>query len=591
MPPHRPAGRTDRVVARAGPGGSTASGAGRSGTAGALMTDHLTLPAALAPWAPALSALTSDVALAMGPLIRQIDDLLSRTEGGSTEGDQPDGYAGLAVRGTIERLLPSQLLLMQELPDEFVRRAAGGELLYLASAMQSAALRGRVAVLVDTGPGQLGAARLVQLAALVVLHRRAASQGRSLVVGVLSDRPGNWRGGDLGAQLAGWLAARRAAEPTPSKVREWREQLDAADQAWLLTGPELASHLPNRNRMLVSEEQEWGVDGATTVRVAVGDRHLDLPLPPVEVALRVLRGSGFRDASVGVSAGTGPLRAPMFPSAAPYLIARGDGPAEVVSVRVPTGRPRRHRLPGPVLAASWLGRRLVVLTCVDETLRAVVIGKPLGRLQDLAIRLAAVGMSVSDVEAAAAGALSPLFFQSGDLLCELGGGWWRLSTRDSHSLSSYAAVAPGRQMDGPRMAWRGDTQIGVSGLSGEVGIPAAAQVVLGAGARTAWSLDGTTWRVHAASGLVGDVTVTAETKVIGVVDIDGPQLVTVSSGGLIVRLVSPARTRTLTRWSGGIGEPAVHPSEPWLAVPRPDGLIEVADLAANHLLRAVRSTG
>ncbi|MFC4018437.1 hypothetical protein ACFOW4_10855 [Micromonospora sp. GCM10011542] len=554
------------------------------------MTDPLTLPASLAPWAPALSALTGDVALALGPLVRRIDDLISGTEDGSTGEGQPDGYAGLAARGPIERLLPSQLLLMQELPDEFVRRAAGGELLYLAPATRSDAARGRVAVLVDTGPGQLGAARLVQLAALVVLHRRAASQGRSLVLGVLGEQPGTWRDGDLRAQLARWLVARSATEPDPSTVREWTEQLDAADQAWLLTGPHLASHLPNRNRVLVSYEQEWGVDGASTVRVVVGERHLDLPLPSGEVALRVLRGTGFRDAAVGVSAGAGPLRAPTFPSAAPYLIARGDGPTEVVSVRVPTGRPRRHQLPGPVLAASWFGRRLAVLTCVDETLRAVVIGKPLGRLQELAVPLATVGLSVGDVEAAANGTLSPLYFQGGDLLCEFGGDWHLLSTRDSHRLPSYATVAPGRQMDGPRVAWRNGAHIRVAGLSGEVAIPATAQVVLGAGTRTAWSLDGTTWRIHAAPGLVGDVTVPQETKVIGVVDIDGPQLVTLSSGGLIVRLVSPARTQTLTRWSGGVGQPALHPSEPWLAVPRPDGLIEVADLAANHVLRTVGST-
>ncbi|MEV4825163.1 hypothetical protein [Micromonospora sp. NPDC049274] len=555
------------------------------------MTGRLTLPASLAPWAPALSTLTSDVALALGPLVRQIDHLCTAPEDGSSDDGQPDGYSGLASRGTIERLLPSQLLLMRELPDEFVRRAAGGELLYLAPATRAAAVRGRVVALVDTGPGQLGAARLVQLAALVVLHRRAAAQGRSLVIGLLGERTGDWRDGDLGSQLAGWLAARRAADPSPSTVREWLEHLDAADQAWLLTGPHLADHLPDRSRVLVSHEQEWDVDGVSVVRVVVGERHLDLPLPRGEVALRVLRGSGFRDATDGVDAGAGPLRVPTFPSAAPYLIARGHGPTEVVSVRVPAGRPRRHQLPGPALAAAWLGRRLVVLTCVDETLRVVVIGKALGRLQDLAVPLATVGVSADEVERAAEGALSPLHFQRGDLLCAVGGGWWSLSTTGNHRLSSYVTVAPGRQLDVPRVAWRAGAHLEVTELTGTTPIPASAQVVLGGGSRIAWSLDATTWRLHDASGHVGDVQVPEETTVIGVVDLDGPQLVTLSSGGLVVRLVSPDRTRTLTRWSGGTGAPALHPSEPWLAVPRPDGLIEIADLAADHVLRTVRSTG
>ncbi|MEU7587332.1 hypothetical protein AB0A95_13630 [Micromonospora sp. NPDC049230] len=551
------------------------------------MTDHRSLPASLTPWAPALSALTSDVALAMGPLVRRIDELFSGAEGAGAADGHPDGYDGLAPRGTIERLLPSQVQLLRELPDEFVRRAAGGELLYLASASRSAATRGRVVVLVDTGPGQLGAARLVQLAALVVLHRRAASHGRSLVLGVLGERPGSWRDGDLAKQLAGWLLARRAADPEPSTVREWTERLDAADQAWVLTGPRLASELTDRRRVLVSHEQEWGVDGATTARAVVGDRHLDLPLPPGDVALRVLRGTAFRSAPVGDA--VGPLRTPTFPSTAPYLLTRGDGPAQVVSVRVPTGRPRRHHLPGPALAASWLGRRLVVLSCVEETLRLVVIGKALGGTQDVAVPLATIGRSVADVEAAAQGPLSPLYFLGGDLLCAFGGVWWNLST--GRALSAYVAVAPGRQLDDPRLAWRGGTDIRATGLPVAVRIPTTARVVLGAGSRTAWSVGDATWRIHDASGPVGDVTIERGTTVVGLADIDGPQLVTLSSSGLIVRLVSPAGTRTLTRWSGGVGAPALHPSQPWLAVPRPDGLIKIADLTTNQVLRTVRSTG
>jgi hypothetical protein len=554
------------------------------------MSERSALPASLAPWAPALSALTIDVALAMGPLVRRIDELLTGVDGSAAGGGQPDGYAGLTSHGHVERLLPSQLLLAQELPDEFVRRAATGELLYLAPAFQSSAERGRVAVLVDTGPEQLGAARLVQLATLVVLHRRAAAHGRSVVVGVLGERPGSWRDGDLNGQLDAWLAARRATEPTSATVREWMEHLDTADETWRLTGPELASHLPDRHRVLVSHEQEWGVDGATTVRIAFGGRQIDLSLPDRDIAVRVLRGAGFHRPAVRTSAGGGPLRAPLFPSTGSYLIARGEDPAEIVSVAVPTGRIRRHRLPGPVLGASWIGRRLVALTCVDHTLRAVMIGKPLGRLHELAVPLAAVGASVGDAEAAAKLDLSPLYFQAGDLLGEIGGAWWRMSTEEPPRLESIAALAPGRQVDNPRLARRTNTHIVVDGIPRDVQIPAGADLVLGPANSAAWSLDPTTWRIYTPPAAVSDVAVPDGSTVIGLVDIGGPQLVALSTGGLIARLVSPAQTRTLTRWSGGTGKPALHPSQPWLAVPRPDGLIEVADLAANHLLCTIRSS-
>jgi hypothetical protein len=61
--------------------------------------------------------------------------------------------------------------------------------------------------------------------------------------------------------------------------------------------------------------------------------------------------------------------------------------------------------------------------------------------------------------------------------------------------------------------------------------------------------------------------------------------VTLSSSGLIVRLVAAGGTRTLTAWSGPHGRPALHPVLPWLAVPRSRSLVEVADLATGRLLR------
>ena len=48
----------------------------------------------------------------------------------------PDGFDGITDRGHPDRLLMSQWLLAQEVPLEFARRAAEGELLYLAPARQ-----------------------------------------------------------------------------------------------------------------------------------------------------------------------------------------------------------------------------------------------------------------------------------------------------------------------------------------------------------------------------------------------------------------------------------------------------------------------
>jgi hypothetical protein len=83
-------------------------------------------------------------------------------------------------------------LLADELPDEFLRRAAAGELLYLGTAHRHDPPHGVVRVLVDTGPDQLGAGRLVQLAALIVVHRRGGPDRREARGGRCSvSRPAN----------------------------------------------------------------------------------------------------------------------------------------------------------------------------------------------------------------------------------------------------------------------------------------------------------------------------------------------------------------------------------------------------------------
>src|SRR5919198_486804 len=121
------------------------------------MTARAELPPALAPWAPALSALTPELAVTLGPMVRRLDDMISTYDPDSGGSGPLDGYEGLVWRGPPERLLASEWLLADELPFEFLRRAVTGELLYLAPARRRAA----------------GAARRA---------RRAASTGRGAAV-------------------------------------------------------------------------------------------------------------------------------------------------------------------------------------------------------------------------------------------------------------------------------------------------------------------------------------------------------------------------------------------------------------------------
>lgn len=547
------------------------------------------LPAGLSAWADPLSLLDPHLAVAIGPMVRQLDQLFSRrTTADHPEGEM-DGYGGLSRRGDPSRLVMSEWSLADEQPLEFVRRAVDAELLYLAPNLVQDRHRGRVVVLVDCGPDQLGAGRLVQLAALIVTSRRAASGGAGFCVGILGDEPGSWLAGDLSGMLRGWLGARRADPPLAADIDAWTSGVDRADECWLLVGGELARQLPGRHRMMVTAECAWGSHGATAVEVRIDGDRIELPLPPGDVAVRALRGAAFRVDSPPVVESTS-MRRPGFSSAQPQLLGRGRDATELIAVQVPSpggrpGRPKRHQFAGPVLAAAHIGRRLVVLAVVDDDIRVVVRGKHLGRVDRITTSLLALDLDLSIVDTLAELALPTMVFDAGDLVVRLNDVWWRLSPDDEPRSGVVCAAQPTDSTDRPRLAWSADGRFWASPES----LPSqAAEVILGPRRLIAWREGENRWHLEPTGG---SVNVPDGESVLGLTVVDGvPALLTQSAAGLIARLRRPGDQRTLTKWSGGMQPPALHPTRPWIAVQRNDSRIEVADLDNDALLMIVPGT-
>jgi hypothetical protein len=546
----------------------------------------LQLPAGLAPWSEALSVLEPRLAVALGPLVRQLDQLVTRHDSGSGLRGELDGYGGLTRRGAPARLLVSELALAQELPLEFLRRAATSELLYLAPSYLDDVGRGRVCVLVDTGPDQIGAGRLVQLAGLVVMYRRAARRRAELMLGVLGDEPGAWRAGDIKRVLRGWLAARRADRPVDSDIVDWTSDVDSEDEVWLFAGQWLGASVAGRRRVVVSRECAWGLAGASAVEVMLEGDRIELALPHGDVAVRALRGAAFREAAPALV--TSGIRYPTFPSAGAWLLGRGSDPAEVVAIPVPHGggeggRPRRHRFSGPVITASVIGRRVVALVLVGSTLRAEFHGKRPGHVDQIAVAPGAIGLDGPAAAVISERPMPPLLYDRGSLLTYLAEAWWRLvPDEEPQQDNDILAVLPDVRYDVPRIACAGFQHKPEPGLGP---LPERAEVVLGPDRLVAWREDAIRW--HIAPGGMS-VTVDPDDSVLGLMRVDdAPAVVTVSTGGLIVRLNRPGGRRTLTRWSGGIAAPALHPVRPWLAVQRDDQRVEVADVETDTLLLTV----
>ncbi len=351
--------------------------------------------AALAPWLGRL-------ALAVGP----------RAGAHADGGGELDGVDGLARRGSYDRLVLAEWALADELPDEFLRRAASGEHVFVARARRRPPARRRTLALVSAGPAQLGAPRLAHLAALLVLARRAATAGAALRWGVL-ERPGD--GGHDGVTPEGvrrLLAARTAVTATAAEVEAWRAAeaagaaggapadgpADEPDDVWLIGGPEVvALAAPLFAGALVVRERVDPVVRALDVEVRKGGaRQIQLDLPPADVCARLLRDpfGQARARPAAVASAAGEVTDLWFVAGDRKLVvARGDQ-LELWPVpgspREPVGATRPVRIPdGERLVAFGARRRAPVLvTCHEEDEPGVLRLRDPARKQRL-VRVAA----------------------------------------------------------------------------------------------------------------------------------------------------------------------------------------------------------
>ncbi len=198
------------------------------------------LPAALAPWAEELARLPTDLALALAPWVGRLALAVGpMAEARHARSGEPDGFMGLARRGSYERLITTEWAVAELYPDEFARRAAAGEHMFLELARRGHhAARWTVAV-VSAGPEQLGAPRLAHLAMLIVLARRAAAAGATFSWGVLEDRPRLALIGDVNALAVRRLLDARTADAGGAEaVAAWRDALhgDADVEIWWIGG-------------------------------------------------------------------------------------------------------------------------------------------------------------------------------------------------------------------------------------------------------------------------------------------------------------------------------------------------------------------
>ena len=89
------------------------------------------LPAPLEPWTLWLNLFPAELVPAVGALLLRLDPLVGKLNTATlARGADPDGLGNIVRRGHYERLLLSEWAIADVEPDEFIRRAGSGELLF-----------------------------------------------------------------------------------------------------------------------------------------------------------------------------------------------------------------------------------------------------------------------------------------------------------------------------------------------------------------------------------------------------------------------------------------------------------------------------
>lgn len=345
------------------------------------------LPASLAPWARELSLFPRELAIDLGTIVRRVAALVGDASPQRAGSGDPDGFEGLARRGSYERLLQSEWLIAEELPDEFARRAVMHEHLFLELARTHPLQHPLSVALFDAGASQIGAPRLLQMAALIVLARRAAASQSTFRWGVVQV-PGKLHDAIVPATIRRFLDAKTAREASAQHVADWLDALEREDERvgemWFIGAPRMAA-LPQVREQWHLAIEDVVEPGVRQIRAEV--RHQSRTQPPIVLELpradrcvRLLR-NPFEGASA--TPGQTPEAARItsdlvFGNGGRVVMGRAPNGDLVVqpfgnfSRRVPTIEPA-WIVPangGRVLAAGWeRGRHPIVVFAEGDRIR------------------------------------------------------------------------------------------------------------------------------------------------------------------------------------------------------------------------------
>ena len=254
------------------------------------------LPDSLTPWQEWLTWFSPELAASVGQMLQQLHPLIGQFYVQLQGADaQHEGLGNLRRRGSYEHLLGSEWLLAEELPEEFLRRAASHEHLFLAPQQRAREAKRKIIALFDAGPLQLGSPRLVHLALWILLSRRARQAKGVLEWGILQAEKPKLFPSVTAYDLAMLLRKRTYQLVDKTHTQAWQEALetqkDEIGECWLI-GNSAAENLVS----WCTHEAAIGHGMApetlrVTIKTLSHNRAADLVLPHTAQAVSLLKGT------------------------------------------------------------------------------------------------------------------------------------------------------------------------------------------------------------------------------------------------------------------------------------------------------------
>jgi hypothetical protein len=354
-------------------------------------------PRALAPWAEYLNIFPRELSLALGTMVQRIALAVGsmRSHSLNHAGDV-DGFDGIARRGSYEKLVASEWLLADEMPDEFARRAVMGEHLFLEIARREPSAARVSLAIFDAGPNQLGAPRIAHLATLIALARRAEAAGARFGWGIVQQFRKPIFPGVSKTEVMHLLDARDTREASEEDIYAWRTKVadwKELDDLWIIGGSRLAQFEPYRDLSHISVEDVFEPDvnrlSVTVQGISNAPKKLVLDLPNERACSRLLR-DPFEEAAAApqfVKQSTVPASNLVFSSNGAYLFARSVN-GGIISFQVPNspragvGKPKLYypKFHNPyykkaVAAVGRLGKANALITVHDNLVNFEYVNK------------------------------------------------------------------------------------------------------------------------------------------------------------------------------------------------------------------------